>query len=403
MKTMENILNNNRPTQAVILAGGRGIRLKPLTDTIPKPMIRFHEKPFLEYLINQVKEQGFGEVLLLLGYLPHSIEEYFGDGQSFGISIKYSVTNVEDDTGTRLRLAKQFLNPCFLLMYCDNYWPMNFSKMWEHFTMKDVDAQIVVYKNKDNYTKSNVYVDGSSIVEVYDKTRTAKNLRGVDIGYALLKKEVIDLIPDENVNFEKIVYSQLVEQRKLAAFETEHRYYSVGTHERLYLTETFLKRRPAIILDRDGVLNVKPPKACYITNWKQFEWIPGAIEAIRLLKESGHIVIIITNQAGIARGVMTQNDLEDIHRALREELAQNGTSIDAIYFCPHGWEEGCECRKPNPGMLFEAQKGFHLDLSRVLFIGDDIRDRQAGEAAGCQTLLVSHDMPLIKLVKEIIL
>lgn len=392
-----------RPRQAVILAGGKGTRLRPLTNTVPKPMIRFHGKPFLEYLIHQLKDQGFEKVLLLLGHLPHVIEKYFGDGRLFGLSIEYSITDVEHETGTRLRLAKGFLDPCFLLMYCDNYWPMDFSKMWRYFVTREARAQITVYTNKDGYTRHNLCVDGYSMVEVYDKTRTADNLRGVDIGYALLKKEVTDLIPEENVNFEKVVYPQLVERRELAAFETDHRYYSVGDHERLCLTETFLKRRPAVILDRDGVLNLKPPKACYVTKREEFSWIPGAVEAVRLLNAEGYLVIIITNQAGIARGMMTQADLDDVHGAMKEELARQSVFIDAIYVCPHGWDEGCDCRKPNPGMLFAAQRDFHLDLSRVFFIGDDIRDKQAGDAAGCKTLLVSHDLPLLKLVKEKIL
>lgn len=394
---------NKRPNQVVILAGGKGSRLWPLTHSIPKPMIRFKGNPFLEYLVEQVKEQGFEKILLLLGYLPNKIVEYFRDGRSFGISIDYSVTNVNFDTGKRLKLAKPYLDQSFLLMYCDNYWPMNFGEMWEHFQSKEVDAQITVYTNKDGYTRDNIRVNGSSIVEFYDKTRTADNLCGVDIGYAILKKEVIDLIPDENVNFEKSVYPKLVELHELAAYKTDHRYYSVGSHDRLPITETFMARRPAVILDRDGVVNVKQPKGHYVTKWDEFIWIPGSIEAIRLLKEKGYRVIIVTNQAGIARGMMTQCDLEDIHRAMQKELALQGASIDAIYVCPHGWNEGCECRKPNPGMLFNAQRDYHLDLSKTFFIGDDVRDLEAGERAGCITRLVAVNERLIDIVKDDIL
>ena len=394
---------NKRPNQAVILAGGKGTRLKPLTDSIPKPMVRLNGKPFLEYLINQVKDQGFKKILLLLGYLPHVIEEYFKDGNSFGISINYLITSPDNETGMRLKLAKPYLDQHFLLMYCDNFWPMNFSDMWTHYLSKKSAAQITVYTNKDGYTRDNLRVTCDSMVELYDKARTADNLGGVDIGYGIFKKDVIDLVPDKNDNFEKVVYPKLIERRDLTAYHTDHRYYSVSTHDRLPATKSFLKQQPAVILDRDGVLNIKPTKANYVTKWEDFTWIPGSIEAVRMLKKAGYIVIVVTNQAGIARGMMAQSDLDDIHRRMKEDLSCYGPSIDAINVCPHGWDEGCECRKPNPGMLFKAQRDFHLDLSRTYFIGDDMRDLEAGKRAGCPTRLVSENQRLIDIIKQDVL
>ncbi|MCK4416320.1 MAG: NTP transferase domain-containing protein, partial [Thermoplasmatales archaeon] len=111
--------------QAVILAGGLGTRLRPITDKIPKPMIEFHNKPFLEYILEMLKNNGIEEVVLLLGYLPDPIVEYFGDGTKFGIKIKYSIGTIEDKTGTRIRNAEELLDDHFMLMYCDNYLPFN--------------------------------------------------------------------------------------------------------------------------------------------------------------------------------------------------------------------------------------------------------------------------------------
>lgn len=391
------------PEQAVILAGGRGTRLKPLTNSMPKPMIPFYGKPFLEYLLEQLKHQGIKKVLLLLGYMPYKICDYFGGGGTLGLQIEYSITDVGDETGRRIKLARDKLDSCFLLMYCDNYWPMTITKMWEQFVSSEAIAQITAYSNKDHYTRNNMQVNRQGLVMCYDKNRRANNLNCVEIGYALMQKEVVDFIPDGNVNFEKTVYPVLVEKGKLFAYRTDHRYYSIGSHERLPLTNLFFRRRPAIILDRDGVLNKKPPKAHYVKKWNEFQWLPGAIEAIRLLKSGGYVVIIVTNQAGIARGMMTESDLASIHRQMKAELAQYGASIDAIYYCPHGWDDGCECRKPKPGMLFQAQRDFHLDLSRTFFIGDDERDEQAGEAAGCPTLLVAPNISLLHLVKNRVL
>ena len=388
-----------RPTQAIILAGGRGTRLLPLTATLPKPMLTFHGKPFLEHLIEQLRAQGFTRVLLLLGYLPQAITDHFGDGSAFGVEIVYSVTDVDHDTGTRLRLARHLVDAEFLLLYCDNYWPLDFETLHANWRRSGTPAQVVVYENEDGWTKDNLRV-ANGLVAVYDKSRAAPGLKGVDIGYFLLKREVLDLIPEEDANFERSVYPTLVAGGQLAAFPTRHRYYSVGDFRRLPLTEAFLKRRPAVILDRDGVLNVKAPQARYITRPEEFTWIEGSLEAVRLLCQAGWKVLVVSNQAGIARGMMTLNDLAAVHEKMQADLAAVGAGIDQIYFCPHGWDEGCDCRKPKPGMLFSAQRDHCLDLTRTPFIGDDERDVQAGRAAGCPTILVTEARRLIDVVRQ---
>lgn len=403
MLTKDKNTDKSRPEQAVILAGGLGTRLRPITDLIPKPMIEFHGKPFVEYLIGMLIEQGFKKVVLLLGYMPEKVTKYFGDGSNWGIEIKYSISNVEDDTGLRIQKAKHLYDPLFMLMYCDNYWPMDFSRMWERYRSKDVSALVTVYKNKDNYTKSNLRIDDDGFIEVYDKTRTAENLLGVDIGFFILKREVVDLIPEGNHNFERTVMPQLIEKKDIITYQTEHRYYSVGSHERLKMTDSFLLRKPSIILDRDGVINKKAPKAQYITKWSDWEWISGSKEAICNLKKAGYQIIIVSNQAGIARGFMTHEDLAEIHNKMEEELESCRGSIDKIYYCPHGWDEECDCRKPKPGMLFQAQHDFHLDLSRTYFVGDDERDKMAGDAAEMKTVLVNDEFTLFDFVQSILL
>jgi D-glycero-D-manno-heptose 1,7-bisphosphate phosphatase len=168
------------------------------------------------------------------------------------------------------------------------------------------------------------------------------------------------------------------------------------------MTSDFLARTPTIFLDRDGVLNKKMPRAQYVCSWKDWSWLPGAKEALTLLKEAGYRVILITNQPGIARGFMTEEDLSAIHQKMIEEVRSAGGEIFAIYHCPHGWDDGCECRKPSPGMLFQAQRDFHLDLTRTYFVGDDIRDKQAGLSAGSKTILLSTDFQLCKAIDTIL-
>jgi D-glycero-D-manno-heptose 1,7-bisphosphate phosphatase len=365
-------------------------------------MVEIHGKPFLEYLVEMLHEQGFERVLLLLGYLPEVIQDYFGDGSRWDVQIDYSVSDADDLTVRRVQLVEDRLDPCFLLMYCDNYWPMHMEKMWEHFTTANVPAMITVYSNKDKYSRDSVRVGADGYVRVFDRSRTTPGLQGIEISYAILTRPVLALLPEQDALFEEAVYPQLVRQRQLLAYVTDHRYYSVGSLERLPLTEAFLARRLTVMLDRDGVLNKKPPKAHYVRTWDEFEWLAGAKEALRLFTAAGYRVVVVSNQAGIARGAMTEAALTHIHERMKAEAAQAGGQIEAVYCCLHDWDEGCECRKPKPGMLFQAQRDFHLDLSRTLFIGDDERDAQAAAAAGCPSVLVTDEMPLLDVARKLV-
>lgn len=389
----------DRPRQAVILAGGRGTRLMPLTADRPKPMLPVAGRPFLDALLEQLRDQGVTRVLLLLGYLSDVIIDHYGDGAAFGLHIDYHVTDVDNETGTRLRLAMPRIESEFLLLYCDNYWPMDFAALHASWRQSGAPAQVVVYANEDGWTRDNLRVEDGRVA-VYDKTRATPGLHGVDIGYLLLRREILEAIPEANVNFEAAVYPALVAAGKLAAFTTRHRYYSVGDFRRLPQTETFLARRPAVILDRDGVLNVKAPKAHYVTRPEDFVWLDGAVEAVRLLTRAGWQIFVATNQAGIARGVMTADDLAAVHAKMHADLAAVGAAITQVYVCPHGWDEGCTCRKPEPGMLFAAQRDHCLDLRRTPFVGDDERDVLAGRAAGCPTLCVTPERSLLEIVRR---
>jgi D-glycero-D-manno-heptose 1,7-bisphosphate phosphatase len=392
-----------RPRQAVILAGGQGTRLRPLSDIRPKAMIEIHGRPFLEEIVEMLKDQGFEEVLMLLGYLPNVVQDYFQNGSRWGLKISYSVTPVENNTGRRLKIAEPLLHDCFLLLYCDNYWPMQMGPMWKRFLEAGAPAMLTVYTNKDGWTKNSIRVDAEGFITAFDKSGSTPDLQGVEISYAIFRKSVLDLLPEnENVPLEETIYPVLAQRRELAAFVTDHRYYSVGSVNRLPMTEMFLARHPTVILDRDGVINRKPPRACYVRTWSEFEWLPGAQEALAQLKQAGYRVIVISNQAGIARGAMTEADLLEINRQMVSEATRAGGGVDAIYYCPHHWDDGCECRKPKPGMLFQAQRDFTLDLSRTWFIGDDERDAQAADAAGCPSLLVTEDRPLLALVQSLL-
>ena len=170
---------NNKITQAVIFAGGYGKRLAPFTDTNPKPMYPIAGKPYIEHLVLQIKSFGISEVVMLLGYLPDKIMDYLGDGSRYGITLHYVVTDVDSETEKRILAAKDLLLDRFLMMYCDNYCPIDYEKLVADFYYNDALIQITAYTNRDGYTKNNLKLSDVGRVIKYDKKRLAVDLSGL--------------------------------------------------------------------------------------------------------------------------------------------------------------------------------------------------------------------------------
>lgn len=141
----------------------------------------------------------------------------------------------------------------------------------------------------------------------------------------------------------------------------------------------------AVFLDRDGVINRKASDGEYVTRWEDFHFLPGVAQAIAQLNQAEFSVIVVTNQRCVAKGLITQAELEKMHKQMSDHIASAGARIDAIYYCPHEIEALCNCRKPEPGMLLEAARSRNLDLASSWMIGDSDIDIQAGKKAGCKT------------------
>jgi D-glycero-D-manno-heptose 1,7-bisphosphate phosphatase len=147
--------------------------------------------------------------------------------------------------------------------------------------------------------------------------------------------------------------------------------------------------KKAAFLDRDGVINRKAPAGEYVMRWEEMEFLPGTREAVRLLRRAGFLVVVVSNQRCVAKGLITASALESMHERMRREFAAAGAIIDAIYYCPHENAPPCGCRKPQPGMLLQAARDHDIDLAASWMIGDSGRDVGAGRAAGCHTALVT--------------
>jgi histidinol-phosphate phosphatase family protein len=154
-------------------------------------------------------------------------------------------------------------------------------------------------------------------------------------------------------------------------------------------------KKPAIFLDRDGAINRKMPEGDYVKEWSEFSFLPGVLEAVRLLKENGFLIVVITNQRCVATGVITEGRLKEIHERMLNEIRKCGGDIDAIYFCPHDVSDRCNCRKPEPGMILRAIKDFRacnmeVDLEKSYAIGDSEKDITSAKALGIKAIKIGE-------------
>ncbi len=246
----------NKVRQAVIFAGGRGERLRPITDDLPKPMAPVKGVPFTDYLLKMLVDAGIEKILFLVGYRADKVIGYYGDRLSGGIPVEYSVGTAEDLTGRRLLNAHAKLDPHFLLLYGDNFWPAPLNEMIANYERVGFPVTTTVFGNKDGTgeygVENNVAVAPGGKVKSYDKSRKASGLNGVDIGFFIVDKNVLDVSEMENISFEERVVSRLASEGRLGAFLTNEQYYFITTLGDLRHFETIVVQKGLPKLERKG-------------------------------------------------------------------------------------------------------------------------------------------------------
>jgi histidinol-phosphate phosphatase family protein len=152
--------------------------------------------------------------------------------------------------------------------------------------------------------------------------------------------------------------------------------------------EAVAPRDRVVFLDRDGVINELAPDNGYVTRWEEFRFLSSALEAIRRLTENGYRVVVVSNQSCIGRGLVTHEDIRQIHRLMEEKIAESGGKVEAIYYCPHKPGDECSCRKPRPGMFLAAMEDLGVDLVQSVFVGDSVSDLLAADKIHATSILV---------------
>lgn len=230
--------------QAVILAGGLATRLYPVTLSIPKCMIDVLGKPFLWWQFELLKKNNITNIVLCVGNLSEQIESYFGDGSTFGVSIKYSKENPENllGTGGAICNAKKYLDDVFLVLYGDSYLPFDFLSFFSFFEEKKKKGVMSVFLNDNFLEPSNVVVE-EEYVSFYDKKEKRNNMRYIDYGASIFRKSVFDNF-SSNLAFDlSIVHKKLIQEKELLAYPVSQRFYQIGTFDGIQELIDFLQKK----------------------------------------------------------------------------------------------------------------------------------------------------------------
>lgn len=231
---------------AVILAGGRGERLKPLTNRTPKPMVDINGKPFLWYQLKLLKKYKIYEILLCIGYLCEKIIDYFGNGKSLNLNIRYCIEKDFLGTGGALKKAKPYLPEEFILLYGDSYLPINYPELiQEWYKYRDRALGLITcYDNKCKIDVNNIYLDTCGIIHSYSKNNPHPKANCIDAGVSIFKKKIVDFIPlGKNVSLEEDIFPKLIKRKLLRGNPISQRYYDIGTPERLKEFTLFCQRK----------------------------------------------------------------------------------------------------------------------------------------------------------------
>jgi D,D-heptose 1,7-bisphosphate phosphatase len=399
--------------KTVIMAGGKGTRVASIAGDIPKPMIPICGKPILEHQIEVLKKNGLTDIIIGVGHLGQHIKNYFGDGSRFGCNIKYYTE--KEPLGTAGMLYKlDDLSDDFILLNGDTIFDMDFSRMIAFHKEKKAHVTLAVHPNSHPFDSALIITDDNNRVTGWlnkeDERTYYKNI--VNAGVHILSVDFLKNCPQakEKIDLDRDMLKPSIQQGQIFAYHTPEYIKDMGTPERYAHVTADIEngivhgknlsiKQKAVFLDRDGTINTLNN---FITTPEDFLLLDGAAEAIKKINNLGYLAIVITNQPVIARGEVDFETLNLIHMKMETDLGEQGAYIDDLFFCPHHPDKGflgerleykinCDCRKPKPGMIFQAAQKYNIDLSKSYMVGDDKRDIQAGINAGCIPVFISKD------------
>jgi len=372
--------------QAIILCGGLGTRLRPLTLSTPKIMVECNGNPFLFYLIKQLSDQKISNIILCTGYKNQVINKYLENNYFKKVKIDTYFSSTNTKTGTRLKKIENKLDDFFLLLYSDNYTNLSLDKRLKIFSQNNKLIDLTVVKKNNG----NILINKNNQVS-YSMTRSKKS-QFVEVSYSICSKKILKLHSNSHKDFQNILY-QVSKSNQLSVTINDS-YQSISDPNRLNKTKDYFKQKRIIFIDRDGVINKKPKKGCYVTNPNELIFLNNNLNYLMFLSKFDFKFIIVTNQAGINRGMINKKDYKKINNKISRVFKKKKINLLEIFTCPHHWIENCNCRKPRAGLFFNISKKYNLNLGQYVFIGDSISDMETTKETYSKGIFINNKTPI---------
>jgi D-glycero-D-manno-heptose 1,7-bisphosphate phosphatase len=392
---------------AVILVGGKGSRLGYLTKNIPKPLLKINNQIFLDSLIAKLIKYNFNRIYLLCSFKKESFFKLYNNKTIHNSKILCIDEGVAKGTGGALYKLKNIIKKDFLLINGDTYFDIDISKLLENKFQNNICTIALTSNNKykKNIKINNINIDKNNLIKFSNNFSNLMNG-----GIYFFKKKIFKFIVKKKCSLEDDILKKLIIRKKIHGVVFKEKFIDIGSHktiEFLKKNKGFLKQK-AIFLDRDGVIN-KLKKDDYIKSYSEFEFLPGVMDGIKYININDYLVIIITNQSCIGKGIITEKTLNTIHNKMKRNLKlKKNAHIDDIYYSPYykysnnsKYRKDKFDRKPNLGMLIKAIKKWNIDTKKSLFIGDSVTDYQSSNAMKIKFYYKSNSK-LISQLKKII-